>query len=314
MKIKNITFQSSTGLQNINGKIYYNEKTTKHTGVIQVVHGMWEHTDRYKDFAEYFVNNGYIVAVHDHLGHGNSVNENTQYGHFCDKNGNKHLIKDLYKFTNIIKKLYPELPYFMYAHSMGGIIAINTLSVYNIDLDGLILLGSHLNQPSNYLFYSIVKPLSLFVKGNRPAKTITILQHLMFSLNFMFSKEGKSWINRNSEYVKNSDFNDPDPYFFTYSAYLDIFRLSFKATPKSLAKNLKKDTPIYLMTGGKDPVTNGTKLTRKKYKYLLKNDFTQVSYTEYKDARHNLILEPNRDEVLYDILCFFDKTLNIYDL
>ncbi len=314
MKTKKIKFQSSNGIDNLSGKIFYNEKTYPFNGLIQIVHGMWEHTDRYRDFAEYFVNNGYVVAIHNHLGHGSATDEVENLGYFGEKDGNKYIIKDTYNFSKIIKQLYPELPYFLYAHSMGGLIAINLLSVYKLDLQGLVLLGSHLNQPSNYLFYPVVKIRSRFVSPTRPAKTFTNIQNLMFSAKFRTSPEGKNWVTRKSDYVINANFNDPSPYYFSYSAYQDLFKLSLKATPKNLARNLDKNTPILLMTGSDDPVTNFTKSTRKKYDYLLDNGFSDVSYSEYKNARHNLINEPNREEVLYDILLFLDKTLNVYNM
>ncbi len=313
MNSKKITFPSSNGIDDLCGKIYYNEKSSKYNGLIQIIHGMWEHTDRYKDFAEYYVNNGYVVAIHNHLGHGCVDDDVTSYGHFGNKDGNKYVIKDAYNFTRIIKNLYPKLPHFMYAHSMGGLITINLLSVYNLDIQGLILMGSHLNQPSNYIFYPIVSVASLFVKPTKPATTFTILQNIMFSAKFAFSPEGKNWVNRKSEYLKGCNFNDPERYLFSYAAYKDIFKLSLKATPKNLCRNLDEDLPIFLMTGSDDPVTNYGKSTRKKYDYLLENGYSNVSYMEYRKARHNLINEPNRDEVLYDILCFIDKTINVHN-
>ncbi len=313
MKTKKIKYKSSNGIDTLSGKIYYNEKNTHYNGLIQIVHGMWEHTDRYKDFAQYFVNNGYVVAINNHLGHGCADDDIQNLGYFGEKDGNKYIIKDVYNFSKIIKKIYPDLPHFIYAHSMGGLITINLLSVYKLDLHGLVLLGSHLNQPSNYLFYPIVKAGSHFADAKKPAKTFTNIQNMMFSAKFYKSDEGANWVNRKSDYMKNSDFNNPDPYYFSYAAYSDLFKLSFKATPKNLARNLDKNTPILLMTGSDDPVTNYTKSTRKKYAYLISNGFTEVSYSEYKKGRHNLINEPNREEVLYDILYFFDNTLDVYN-
>ncbi len=314
MKTKIIKYKSSNGKQNIHAKLYYNEKSTKYNGVIQIIHGMLEHTHRYYHFAQYFVNNGYIVIINDHLGHGKSINTDTIHGHFADKNGEQYIVNDVYKLYKIAKQLYPNLPHFIYAHSMGGLIAINLLSKYKLDISGLVLLGSHLNQPLNYLFYSIVKTSSFFVKPTRPAKFFFAVQNTMFNVKFRKSTEGKSWINRKSDYILNTDFKDPEQFLFTHRAFQDLLKLSLKASPKALAKNLSKDTPIYLLTGSDDPVTNYTKLTRKKYNYLLKQNFTQVDFSEYKKARHNLIHEPNRDEVLYDILCFFDKVSNVYNL
>ncbi len=306
MIIKKINYPSSNNVDKILAKIYRDENITEYKGVIQVVHGMWEHTDRYYDFAEYYAKNGYIVAVHDHLGHGRTPSESSVYGHFGDEDGHKFVVKDVYNFYKIIKTLYPKLPYFLYAHSMGGLITVNVLSVYKLDIDGLVLLGSHMNNASNYLFYPLVKTGLKVVEPTRPAKFFTYMQGILFSIRFLTSKDGKRWTNRDSDYFKGKDFNDPEMFYFTFKAYEDIFKLSFNATPKNLARNLDKDLPILLMTGSHDPVTSYSKLTRKKQEYLHKNGFEDVSLYTYNKARHNLIMELNRDEVLEDMLYFFD--------
>lgn len=307
MKIKIVKYKSSNNSQDITARIYYNDNKTEYKGVIQVIHGMFEHSKRYHDFAHYFTDNGYIVAVNDHLGHGESINEINKHGHFGDNNGDKFLIKDVHKFNNIIKKLHPDLPLLVYAHSMGGLICINYLSVYKPEIDGLILLGSHLNQPSNYFFNAIVNISSKFCNPKRSALVFTLIQNSIFSVRFLKSKDGKYWTSRKSDYIRNTDFHDPSPFCFTYAAYLDVFKLSLNATPKTLASGLDKDTPVLLMSGCNDPVTNYTKLTFKKYMYLIKHDFTDVSIKVYNNARHNLINEINRDEVLRDILKFYDR-------
>ena len=41
--------------------------------VVQLVHGMSEHKERYFPFMEYLAGIGYLVVIHDHIGHGKSV-------------------------------------------------------------------------------------------------------------------------------------------------------------------------------------------------------------------------------------------------
>ena len=53
------------------------------TGVLQIIHGMAEHIERYEEFAQYMTDNGYVVTGECHLGHGKSVGEDGQRGFFC---------------------------------------------------------------------------------------------------------------------------------------------------------------------------------------------------------------------------------------
>ena len=50
-------------------------RAEKAKAVIQIVHGMQEHKERYYPFAEFLSKNGYDVVVSDMRGHGESVSE-----------------------------------------------------------------------------------------------------------------------------------------------------------------------------------------------------------------------------------------------
>ena len=41
--------------------------------VVQLVHGMSEHKERYLPFMQYLAKSGYVTVIHDHRGHGKSV-------------------------------------------------------------------------------------------------------------------------------------------------------------------------------------------------------------------------------------------------
>ena len=44
-------------------------------GAVQIVHGMMEHTGRYRETAEWLADRGIAVYGHDHLGHGRTAAE-----------------------------------------------------------------------------------------------------------------------------------------------------------------------------------------------------------------------------------------------
>lgn len=49
------------------------EPGIKPRAIVQLVHGMSEHKERYIPFMEYLTDKGYITVIHDHRGHGKSV-------------------------------------------------------------------------------------------------------------------------------------------------------------------------------------------------------------------------------------------------
>ena len=50
--------------------------------IVQIVHGIAEHTLRYEDFAAWLNEQGIGVVAEDHMGHGNSVDDDGIVGYF----------------------------------------------------------------------------------------------------------------------------------------------------------------------------------------------------------------------------------------
>ena len=64
--------------------------------------------------AEFFAGKGFVVAGNDHLGHGDSVNDEEDYGYFAKgSHGADYLIKDMHRLTRIMKKMYRDIPYIL---------------------------------------------------------------------------------------------------------------------------------------------------------------------------------------------------------
>ena len=49
--------------------------------VIQLVHGMSEHKERYLPFMKFLAKQGYVTVIHDHRGHGKSVKYQQDLGY-----------------------------------------------------------------------------------------------------------------------------------------------------------------------------------------------------------------------------------------
>src|SRR5205085_131398 len=55
--------------------------------VVQVAHGMAEHSDRYARFAQRLTDAGYAVYASDHRGHGSTARTAQDGGYFADDHG-----------------------------------------------------------------------------------------------------------------------------------------------------------------------------------------------------------------------------------
>ena len=115
-----VSFKSFTERDTVYGWIYVPAAPAK--GIVQLIHGFGEHSRRYLHMIVKFLDAGYIVAADDHVGHGKTAVENGTWGDWGGK-GCHTMMEDEHTLTTLVKEKYPGLPYFLFGHSMGSMIA-----------------------------------------------------------------------------------------------------------------------------------------------------------------------------------------------
>lgn len=97
-------------------------------GVVMVSHGFTENVEKYKEILYYFLKAGYHVYMPEHCGHGHSyrLTEDMSLVHV---DSYKRYVRDFLFVCGRAKKEHPELPMFLYGHSMGGGIAATCAAV-----------------------------------------------------------------------------------------------------------------------------------------------------------------------------------------
>ncbi len=129
MKHQEGTFKSTDGLD-----LFYQswlpDGDPKATVVI--VHGMGEHGGRYPHVVNALVPKGYAIYAADHRGHGRSPGKRM----FVESWSN--YLDDLGLFMQFVKEKEGKRPFFLYGHSMGGNIALNTVLRQPEGINGVI--------------------------------------------------------------------------------------------------------------------------------------------------------------------------------
>ena len=87
------TFPSSDGVHTVAAAWWRPEGPPR--GVVQLVHGISEHIGRYDSFARFLAEHGFAVVGHDHLGHGRTARNPLEFGWFADRDGWKHVVKEM---------------------------------------------------------------------------------------------------------------------------------------------------------------------------------------------------------------------------
>jgi alpha-beta hydrolase superfamily lysophospholipase len=106
--------------------------------VIALMHGQGEHIGRYDHVAAYFNERKVAVYGFDHQGHGKSDGKR---GHTPNL---QVLLDDIAAHVIDVREQWPQTPLFVYAHSMGGMLSLNTAlhgMLDGADVRGLIATG-----------------------------------------------------------------------------------------------------------------------------------------------------------------------------
>jgi alpha-beta hydrolase superfamily lysophospholipase len=130
MKHSEFKFKTFDGLQ-LFGQSWQPDDVQSRA-VICLVHGLGEHSGRYNYVADQITQAGYTLLSFDLRGHGQSQGPR---GHTPSYEA---LLNDINFFLNEVDKNFPELPHFLYGHSLGGNLVLNYILRRQSRLKGVI--------------------------------------------------------------------------------------------------------------------------------------------------------------------------------
>lgn len=277
--------------------------------IVQLVHGMAEHMERYHDFAVYLTQRGYAVIGHDHLGHGQSLTSPDKLGFFAEKDGNKILIQDMFQVTEYAKTLWPGKKLFILGHSMGSFLVRRFLTLHSRDVDAAVIMGTG-NQPAlaSAIGLKIAKRAK---KKNGPMSYSKTLNNMALGSNnkpFKPNRTPFDWLSRNEENVDRYMADRLCGFDFTVSAWADFFQVLQELAHQEDVDGLVKSLPLLITSGELDPVggEKGCKAVLAKYQKLGMED---VRLKLYPEDRHEILNEIDRDKVFKDLGDWFDSKL-----
>ena len=299
-------FNSSDGEHKIRTLIWRNDELTP-IGIVQLAHGMAEHIERYDDFARFLANNSFIVCGNDHLGHGKSVNDKSELGFFAEKNGNIRLVDDMHILTKIMKKKYPEMPYFLFGHSMGSLCARVYAAHFGEELNGAIFCGTA-ELPAGA---SALKPiLDKLIEKFGPRTVYDKLGEIFNKFSSISIPEKTSdldWLSKNAENREIYAADELCGFTFTISGYRDVYALASECSGKSWAAIVPPNMPILMISGALDPVgMNGKGVISASDNLVLAGKDPTVIL--YPGDRHEILNEDDKDRVYNDVLSWLNST------
>lgn len=298
-------FQSSIGRQ-IPYKEWKKEELNEYNGVVQLVHGMQEHIDRYSDFANFLAENGYIVVGHSHLGHGDSVTTKEEYGYFDEKDGWWRLVEDVHLLQNKVQKKYPDMNYIIMGHSMGSLVVRSYLTKYKDNISKAIISGTS-GQKYGLIAGQVLINIIKLAKGDHyRSQLVEKLITGSFNDNFKPNRTNADWLSRDEKQVDKYLADEKCGINFTLQAYQDLLKgTRYLSKQRNVNKTL--NVPMLLFSGTKDPVGANGKGVIRVYRMLKKAGLEFVTLKLFEDGRHEMLNETNKEEVYQFILDWIEQ-------
>ncbi len=288
-------FYPSAGLGTIHGCRW--EPEGKPVAVVQILHGVAEHIDRYSEFAEFLNANGILVVAEDHMGHGGSVGPEDTLGYFSG--GWFKAVQDSYRLLCNTRIEYPDVPYFLLGHSMGSFMARTLIAKYpNCGLSGCIISGT------GWTHRGLINSMSAAcaVAGKRGGfdKPNKLLNEMMFGTytgRIEHRRTAYDWVSRDPRAV-DAYMADPMCGFpVTTGLIRDMMTgLRYIQEPAHIER-MNKALPVLFISGGDDPVGSYGKGVRQAADAFRRAGMENVTVKIYPLCRHELLKEINRDEV-----------------
>lgn len=278
-------------------------------GIVQIVHGIVEHIERYDRFASYLNAHGFLVVGHDHMGHGKSISGGSSPGYF--HGGWFAAVQDTVQLLKDTMGQYPDIPYVLFGHSMGSFI-VRTVLAQNPDcgLSGAIICGT--GWMPNWVLSVGKKTCNAICRLSGEEKPNAPLNKAIFGGYNKYIDRPRTeydWLSRDARQV---DAYIADPLCgFTASAGLirDMLGgMQFVQNIKHL-NHMNKQLPVHFIAGSHDPVGNSGKGVLQAADEFQKAGMDKVSCRIYPLSRHEILNEINYLEVFEDILYWLNSVL-----
>ena len=277
------------------------DEVEKPSAVIQILHGMAEHIGRYDDFARYLNSKGYVVLGDDHRGHG--VTAQGKLGVVPEGDCFADTVEDEILIGKYARDTY-KAPLFVFGHSYGSFLTQRYIQKSS-EMAGVILCGSACMDIPDVKAGLVVANMQAAVLGkDKKANLIRKMSFGPYNNQFKGEKKENAWLTRDDERREKYNADPMCNYTMSIGFYTSFFSALTKLyTPEALS-GIPKELPIFIISGDKDPVGGSGKLINKLFEVYKDNGLLNVSVKLYSEARHELLNELNRDEVMADILHF----------
>ena len=275
----------------------------KPRGVVQLIHGMAEHIGRYDDFARFLADAGYLVAGHDHIGHGDTAGAPEHRGVIDAEGGADAMIEDAQMLRLLVsQQVASGTPYFIFGHSMGSLVLRSYLPRYGSGLAGAIICGT-----AN-------EPVAVSRAGNLAARAIARVRGDDYRSNLLHAladgaysraitdaRTPFDWLSRDPAVADAFMADEACGFMFGAGAYATLTELAHRANDSATYRDTPHDLPLLFVSGDADPVGKCGRAVADAAESMEAAGAEDLTLRLFSGMRHEILNEIGKEEV-YDFI------------
>jgi alpha-beta hydrolase superfamily lysophospholipase len=282
----------------------------KPKAIVQIVHGGAEHGGRYSGLAKALNEQGFVVYAEDHRGHGRTGEINTKLGDMGEANAFERVCDDVLALGQRAQTENPGIPLVILGHSLGSLITQRILLQHSELYAAAVLSGSP-DITSIAAGAELVHAEIDRVGRDEVSKVLDAGTVEGFAAAFPDAKTPFDWLSRDPGQVQLYA-NDPwCGYSLCAGVWQDLIAAMLVTTEISaVAAAMRKDLPLYILSGSDDPVHNNWTAIDRLVDNYRQCGLDDITMQKYQGGRHEMFNETNRDEVITDLLQWLDTKLS----
>lgn len=273
-----------------------------------IVHGMAEHGARYARLAGLLNERGVEVHAPDLPGHGLTAAAG-QLGSFGPA-GWRGVLDAIHTARSQIAARWPTSPLFLFGHSMGSFLSQHYLVEHGEGLAGAVLSATTGSMgPLRGIGIALLKLESLFRGRQAPAAVADLMGFKTFNKAFAPNRTDFDWLSRDTAEVDRYIADPLCGFRCTAQLWLDLLAAGGVLLDEARLARIPRSLPIRLIAGSLDPVSQGARGPQLLAQAYRQAGIREVSVRVWPEARHELLNETCRDEVMSDLALWLDLQL-----
>jgi alpha-beta hydrolase superfamily lysophospholipase len=277
-------------------------------GAFLWLHGMAEHARRYASFAARLSDNGWYVYAPDHRGHGLTAGLRPGIAGGDAWNG---MVRDAAHLIALIREQNAGLPIIVAGYSMGSMLAQRLMQLHGSELAGAILIATG-GDSTDRLPLLVAAIRDEMERGaDAPSELQRVSFHEFYNIPFQPIRTLYDWLSRDDDAVDEYIADPLCGIALSTALMADYVGALIDVLDAQSGRLIPLRLPMLIQHGLADSSSPLSGVAALLHRFI--DDRVQnVRWHLYPDARHDLLHETNRDQVVADILNWLEGISDVF--